>query len=231
MHSAVFGTSPEAAGEAAVRYLTRPDTVELRLRDLLDWAPGPDGRPSPHRLDTALVPDTPDRLQRAKAGGTATHDVALDALCGEIATSMQPGRLYLLGPGTTTALVSHHLGLPATTNGVDAILDGRVVAMDASEEELLRLLDSHPDATLLLGVIGGQGFLLGRGNQQLSAPVVERIGPDNVRILASEAKVAALDPPVLHVDIGAEKGSPMLVGYRRVETAPGRATVLRVTDR
>lgn len=231
MHSAVFGTSPEATGEAAARYLARPHAIRLRPRELLDWAPGPDGRPSSQRLDTALVPDTPDRLQRAKAGGAAGDDAALDALCREIAASLESERLYVIGPGTTTALVCRHAGLEATWNGVDAILDGRVVAADAGEEELLSLLDQHPQATLLLGVIGGQGFLLGRGNQQLSARVIERIGPTNVRILASEAKIAALDPPVLHVDVGTEEGRPALAGYRRVETAPGRSTVLRVTDR
>jgi predicted polyphosphate/ATP-dependent NAD kinase len=77
-------------------------------------------------------------------------------------------------------------------------------------------------------VIGGQGFLLGRGNQQLSPRVLRRIGAADVVVVAGADKVAALDPPVLRVDLGEEEPDRVLDGYRRVLVAPERSIVLRV---
>ena len=80
-------------------------------------------------------------------------------------------------------------------------------------------------------MIGGQGFLLGRGNQQISARVLRRVGADNLVIVAGADKVAALDPPVLHVDLGDDERENLLDGYRRVRVAPDRSMVLRVSGR
>ena len=78
-------------------------------------------------------------------------------------------------------------------------------------------------------MLGGQGFLLGRGNQQISARVLERVGVDNLVIVAGADKVAALDPPVLHVDLGDRASDNLLEGYRQVRVGPGRTMVLRVS--
>jgi predicted polyphosphate/ATP-dependent NAD kinase len=77
-------------------------------------------------------------------------------------------------------------------------------------------------------VIGGQGFLLGRGNQQLSQRVLRRIGVDNLVIVAGGDKIATLEPPVLHVDVGDDEHDRVLEGYRQVRVAPGRSVVLRI---
>jgi predicted polyphosphate/ATP-dependent NAD kinase len=176
----------------------------------------------------ARVPNTPNSLQRAKAFSTGTDDADLVALGREVAGEMPADRLYLLGPGTTVAHVNAALGLPASPLGVDAVLGGRLLAGDAGEAELLSLLARHPSATLVLGVVGGQGFLLGRGNQQLSAAVLEAVGTDNIEILAARGKVAALEPPLLRIDVGDEHATAPINGYRKVRTGRGRSTVLRV---
>ena len=93
--------------------------------------------------------------------------------------------------------------------------------------QLLELLEQDP-ATLVVGVVGGQGALVGRGNQQLSPAVIRRIGPDNVEIVAGLHKLLALDPPVLHVDTGDPALDAELCGYRRVHVAPGRTLVSKV---
>src|SRR5207244_4156787 len=118
------------------------------------------------------------------------EDAALEALCGEIAGELEPGRLYLFGPGTTTGRILHVLGLTGTPLGVDAVRDGALLARDLDEQGLLRLLADGTPATLVLGVIGGQGFLLGRGNQQFSPRVLRRIGSDDVVVVADAGKVA-----------------------------------------
>ena len=225
MRSAVFATSPERAGEAVARYLTSPGRFELVDAEVLD---APDAALESELFAVAHVPAVGDRLQRGKATARGSDDAALAALCEELAREMEPGRLYLLGPGTTTARIAAALGVPSTLLGVDAIRDGVLVAADLDERGLLELLGDDGAATLVLGVIGGQGFLLGRGNQQLSTEVVRRIGAENVVVLAGAGKVESLDPPVLHVDLGDAESDDVLPEYLRVLTAPQRSIVLRV---
>ena len=225
MRSAVFGTTPEAAGEAAARYLASPNAFPLVEREVLDAADGLESE----LFASARSPHVGGRLQAGKATGRPADEAALTALCDAIAREMPSGRLYLVGPGTTTGRILAALGLEGTPLGVDAVLDGELLAADLDEEGLLRLLDAHAEATLVLGVIGGQGFLLGRGNQQISARVLRRVGTDNLVIVAGADKVAALDPPVLHVDLGDGERDTLLEGYRRVRVAPDRSMVLRVS--
>ena len=225
MRSAVFGTSPERSGEAAGRYLAHPDLFGLVEREVLDAA---DAAGESEFFAIAMVPRVPDQLQRGKAAPGPSDDVALAGLCVEIARELESGRTYLFGPGTTTERILRALGLEGTPLGVDAVRNGRLLAADLDEEGLLSLLADGSKATLVLGVIGGQGFLLGRGNQQISARVLRRIGTDNIVIVAAASKVAALDPPVLHVDVGDDEQERVLEGYQQVRVAPGRSFVLRV---
>jgi predicted polyphosphate/ATP-dependent NAD kinase len=224
MHSGVFATTPEAAAETAARFVADPVRVGCVAAEVVDLADGG----SPHLFGVATVPNAGAAIQRAKARTAPADAAALAALGRDVAREMVPGRLYLLGPGTTVAQVSDALGLPASILGVDAVRDGTLLAADAGETELLALLRAHAAATLVLGVVGGQGFLLGRGNQQLSPAVLDAVGPANVEILAAPGKLAALDPPVLRVDVGDDRASAPVTGYRRVRTGPGRSTVLKV---
>jgi predicted polyphosphate/ATP-dependent NAD kinase len=225
MRSAVFGTTPEAAGEAAARFLASPDAVPLLEREVLDAADGMESE----LFALARTPHAGGRLQRGKATVPPGDEAALTALCESIAREMAPGRLYLVGPGTTTGRILRALGIDGTPLGVDAVVDGGLVEADLDENGILRLLDTYPSATLVLGVIGGQGFLLGRGNQQVSARVLERVGVDNLVIVAGADKVAALDPPVLHVELGDGERENPLEGYRRVRVAPDRTMMLRIS--
>jgi predicted polyphosphate/ATP-dependent NAD kinase len=225
MRSAVFGTTPEATGEAAGRYLARPGSFPLVDGEVLDAA---DAATESELFAVARVPSVPGRLQQGKAAARTSDEAGLRALCESIARELEPGRTYLLGPGTTTGRIAEALGLEPTPLGVDAVRDGELVGRDLDEEGILRLLGDGVAATLVLGVIGGQGFLLGRGNQQISTRVLRCIRPENLVIVAGADKVAALDPPVLHVDLGDGEQDRLLDGYRRVRVAPERSIVLRV---
>ena len=100
-------------------------------------------------------------------------------------------------------------------------------ASPGREAELLELLDGR-DARIIVSVVGGQGYVLGRGNQQLSPEVVRRVGLDNLVVVASLDKLLALDPPRLLVDTGDPELDEKLCGYRRVRVAPGHSVVFPV---
>ncbi len=221
MHSGVFAVSPEAAGDAVARYLARPS--ELGEAEIVDTDSS-----GTRLFGTAAVPQISGALQSAKAISTGAVDRDLPGLGRAVAAEMEAGRLYLLGPGSTVAQVSRALGLAPTVGGVDAVLDGRTLVADAGEADLLRLLAVHARAALILGVVGGQGFLFGRGNQQLSPAVLAAVGSENIEIIAAAGKVAALDPPVLRIDVDDRSLRESLVGYRRVRTSRQHSTVLQV---
>src|SRR5437870_1085857 len=90
------------------------------------------------------------------------------------------------------------LGIDKSLLGVDAVVDGKAVAKDLNEKGILHLLDHHPKAKLVVSPIGAQGFILGRGNLQVSPAVLRRIGTKNVIVVATPAKLAMT--PILRVD-------------------------------
>ncbi|MUV56818.1 ATP-NAD kinase family protein [Halogeometricum sp. CBA1124] len=148
-------------------------------------------------------------------------------IASEIVDSMDSDRIYVIGPGTTTKEIMSLLGIEYTLLGVDATHNGELVGRDLSEQELLDLLDGV-DPELIVGVIGGQGFVFARGNQQLSAPVIETIGVDNITIVATEEKIHALEDDPLRVDTGDQEVDNALSGYSRVLTGRGSQMVVQI---
>ena len=144
----------------------------------------------------------------------------------EIARFMQEvmlaDTLYILGAGTTTEAIAHRLGVQKTLLGVDAIKDGVLVAADVNENILLELTEQEKEVRIILSPIGAQGFILGRGNQQISARVVKRIGIKKIIVVATPHKLR--ETPLLYIDSGdplldLEFGNSMQVisGYRMAQ--------------
>ena len=230
MQSGVFATTPESAGDVVASFLSSLPRAAVREAEVvdLDEDSARAGTISARLYGAACVPDDPLRVQAAKQGAPPSDEVALEAVCAAVADGMDPRRIYVLGPGTTTRRVMRRLGLPKTLLGIDAVRGGRLLGADLGERGLLELIGDEP-ATLLIGVVGGQGALLGRGNQQLGPAVLRRIGAENVEVIAGLRKLLALEPPVLRVDTGDPVLDASLCGYRRVHVAPRRDVVYRVT--
>ncbi len=230
IHSAVYAASPAAAGELARRWLDGTITrlVDLEVMDI-DEDACRRGEVLARLYGYLRVPEDRSLTQGAKVGGRGLSDAAAaQAIAERVVESMSPGRLYLIGPGTTTRAIKDRLGLQGTLLGVDAVLDGSLAARDATEAELLALLPPGRDATIVVTVIGGQGYIFGRGNQQLSPGVIRRVSPENVLVVATTAKLAALPFGRLRVDTGDSQLDGLLSGYRRVVTSYAEEAVLRV---
>jgi predicted polyphosphate/ATP-dependent NAD kinase len=231
MHSGVFAATPDAAGAAASAYLRHPGPAALREAEIadVDEDAARDDRVAARLYGSALVPRQPSLMLGAKTPSTTSADAALDALCARLAATLPRGRLTLLGPGTTTGRVLSHLGLRGTLLGVDAVRDGELLGVDLDEEGILALLDDAHDALLLSGVVGGQGSLFGRGNQQLSPRVLRRLGRDRIQVVAAADKLLHLTPPRLRVDTGDDALDAELCGYVRVHVGPGRTIVMKIS--
>jgi predicted polyphosphate/ATP-dependent NAD kinase len=228
MYSGVFANSALLAGRLASQFLeTAPASRRCAEADLLDIDEESVRRdvPATRLFGTAKIPDS-TMVQRAKASLPVDDDGQLLALCRDLAWRIEPNCLYIVGPGRTTRSFLAACGLPKTLLGIDVMRDGAIVAADANEADILRLLETCP-GRIVVGLLGGQGCLFGRGNQQISSRVLRRVGRDRILVLAGAAKLASL-PNGLFVDTGDTEIDRMLSGFIRVETAPGRTALLRV---
>ncbi len=227
MHSAVFARSPERAGQAAAAFLDSAVRPVERVEILdLDEAARRNGRLSAELFAVARSPVARGVRQKPKAGGGDLL-AETDAALGDYVRRMETGQNYVLGPGTTMSALKDRLG-GGTLLGVDLARDRRIIARDLTEDQLLTHLATPASARIVLTVVGGQGFLLGRGNQQISARVIERVGPDRIDVICAADKLAALSPQELTVDTGDVALDARLSGYRQVTTGPGRRQVVRV---
>jgi predicted polyphosphate/ATP-dependent NAD kinase len=230
MHSAVFGVSPEAAGTIAARFLHNPDAMIWQEADVMDIDEAllRQGVVAARLHGVVLAPVDRGAMQRGKAPSLPVDDAALEALADEIVSEMEPGTVYALGCGATMRKIKRRLGGDGTLLGIDVALNGRLIATDVDCERLLRLTAKSP-TRVVVSVTGGQGFLFGRGNQQLSPALLRRVGQDGIIALCGARKLSEFDPAVLRVDTGDAALDRRLSGYIRVRTAPGQSMIMKVS--
>ena len=225
MYSGVFGLTPERTAEIFIGYLEgKLDIAEVDILDL-DEERYRQGEWVVRLYTTALTPFEPTLVQAAKmlitseGDSDAKADIA-EGLREEMGT--HPETLYLLGPGSTLRALSDQLNVENTLLGVDAVKAGKLIGKDLNEQQILELFGQHSDHALIISPIGAQGFVLGRGNRQLTPEVVRQIGVKNIIVAATPAKLARTH--VLHVDTGdagldaaiIDAGYlPVVNGYRR----------------
>ncbi len=240
IHSAVYATSPAHAGELAALYL-EGRVVGLREAEVMDIDEEAfrQGSLSARLYGYLRVPYRASLMQSQKVP-TSGEEESMAEVAADVAARMEPGVLYILAPGTTTRAIARELGVDKTLLGVDVVRapgepgsPAELVAADANEAHLLRLLDGEgegQDARIVVTPIGGQGYLFGRGNQQISPRVIERVGKEHILVVSTPAKLHALGSAPLLVDTGEEAVDEMLSGYVMVVTGYNQRAVRKVTS-
>lgn len=220
MHSGVYAVSPTAAAEivAALVHHQLVDISSAEVRDI-DEAAFRGGIVRSKFYGELLVPRLGHFLQHTKVSGQEVEALVLDDIAADVIESMTADTLYLIGPGTTPLAVTQAMGLAGTLLGFDAVLDRQILAQDLNEQQMLALLaEHHGPVKILITAIGGQGHILGRGNQQLSPLVLKKAGLDSVQILATKTKLKQLQGRPLLVDSGDRQLDLLIAGYKRVIT-------------
>jgi predicted polyphosphate/ATP-dependent NAD kinase len=230
IHSAVYSTSPRNAGELAAFYLGGKSS-EVRLSEAeimdIDEQSFREDRLSARLYGYLKVPYMKRMIQCAKAGGCAGEQQALNAIAADVIRNMETECLYIIGTGTTTRAIMEQLGLKNTLLGVDAVYNGKLVGSDVNEAQLLQMVEEKK-AKIVVGVIGRQGYIFGRGNQQISAKVIKKVGKENIIILATLDKITTLRDAPLLVDTGDEEIDKHLSGYVQVISGLGERIVLKI---
>jgi predicted polyphosphate/ATP-dependent NAD kinase len=223
MHSAVYAVNPEAAGRLLLQMAGGGlvNIAEAEVRDIDEQA-FRQGVVRARHYGVMLVPQDGRFLQQVKCGGQESETLAQVELAAWLVEQLDDDVFWLMGSGSTVAEVMAQLGLPNTLLGVDIIRNRQLVAADVTARQILELIGDAP-AKALVTVIGGQGHLIGRGNQQFSPAVIRRLGRNNIVVAATRSKLAALAGRPLLVDSGDAQLDrqlcgliPVLAGYEDV---------------
>ena len=220
MHSGVYAVSPEAAGEI-VRMLILGELVtiaEQEVRDI-DEDAFRQGIVKAKYYGELSVPEEGHFLQQVKNGGREVEELVLADIAADVIENMDEDTLYIMGPGSTTRAVMEELGLDNTLLGVDLVRDQQLLASDVTGPELEAALEAHSGPVrAVITAIGGQGHIIGRGNQQLTPKVLQRLGREGLWVIATKSKILELEGRPLLVDSHDLALDRALQGYIQVTT-------------
>ncbi|WP_254830575.1 ATP-NAD kinase family protein [Haloglomus salinum] len=214
VYSSVFAVTPRAAGRLAATF----DRVETReVNDIDEDA----YRGGDVRTDLKALANVPvgEELQSSKQIGGGSVEALAQAVAAEIRDD--EGTTYVLGPGSTVDAIKTELGFDGSPLGVDVWRDGEVLVRDAGESDILENLGE--ENVIVVSPIGGQGFVFGRGNPQISPPVIRQC---EVTVVASSRKLD--ETGVLRVDTGDTDLDEELRGWQRVRVGKFERRLMEV---
>jgi predicted polyphosphate/ATP-dependent NAD kinase len=230
MHSACFALNPEIAGMIFRQFhegqlnLTHAEVMDI------DEEAFRAGRLSAELKGMVKIPYLKSALQGGKMASASTSDEkeAQRIIGRRVSEDMDLDTLYLLGSGSTCKAVADHIGLEKTLLGVDAIYNRKMVQMDVNEKDILELLEKYDQAKIIVTIIGNQGFVFGRGNQQFSPKVIKKVGINNIILIATVSKLEKTEK--LRVDTGDPKLDKDLAGFVRVITSYHEDIMMRIEE-
>lgn len=220
IHSGVYAVTPSAAGKVMAKMaageLVSAFTAEVRD---IDEEAFRKGQVTARYYGEMRVPRELEYIQAVKSGGKEHEELVLDDIAAYVAQQIEQDdeHYYVMGSGSTVAAIMQELDLPNTLLGVDVVYQGEMVGSDVTADELLALTDGHP-VRVVVTVIGGQGHILGRGNQQLSPAFMRRINKPDFWIVATKQKIQALDGRPLRLDSGDPELDEALAGSLQIIT-------------
>ena len=229
MHSGVFANNPMTAGkiicDIALGKLT--SVIDAQVMDIDEKAFRAGVVRAKFRGEMT-VPEELRYIQQTKSGGKEVEALVLQEIAADVIDKMKPGIQYLLGSGSTCAAIMESLQLENTLLGVDVVKDRELILVDATETQLFSLVASAP-SEIIITVIGGQGHIFGRGNQQLSPRVIRAVRLENLNVIATKTKLEDLQDKPLLVDTGDPSLDEKLAGLIRVTTGYEDSVLCRVS--
>ena len=219
IHSGVYALTPTAAGRV-VEQMINNEIVSLTDADVMDIDETAfrTGIVKARRYGEMQIPSQLQYIQAVKSGGKETDELVLMDIAAHVVELMEE-ELFVMGSGSTVAAVMQEIALENTLLGVDIIQEQELINNDVIESQLYHAIKtSEHGVKLVITVIGGQGHIFGRGNQQLSPRVIRAIGLDNIIVIATKTKLQALAQRPLIVDTGDVELDAQLSGFIPVIT-------------
>jgi len=227
MHSSVFALSPEAAGEILAAYIDGKTASEEREIMDIDEDNYRRGILTAKLHGYASVPVLKGMMQHSKSAQIIDEEMEKEGIAEQIAHDIEADmeNIYFLGAGTTVFAVKKRLGIDGSLLGVDAVRGRKLCAKDVWDKQMLEMLGDSP-GKIILTPIGRQGFLLGRGNQQFSPRVLEKIGIPNIRVISTRGKLDEIEHMIIYT--GDRALDEQFPSFMKVLTAPDRYRMVQV---
>jgi predicted polyphosphate/ATP-dependent NAD kinase len=228
IQSAVFARNPTRAGELALAFL-QERTHRVRETEVMDIDEDlfREGIVRAKLYGYLKIPYERAHVQSSKAGSPETESFAHQAIAEEIIENMETDYFYIVGPGTTTRAIMDKLQLANTLLGIDLIYNKKLIANDLNESKIVHHIQGKK-VKLIITPIGGQGYILGRGNQQLSPDIIQKIGRENIIVIATRNKLNSLNGQPLLVDSGDKGIDELLCGYIGIITGYREKSIYKV---
>jgi len=232
IYSSVFAINPAAAAESTVAFLE--GQIPTRLGEVVDVdeIAFRKNRLSVKLFGYLTTPDSGPLMQASKSATGLSEDSELDAIAEYFIERIDLGTTYILGPGSTVERIAKRLGVNKSLLGVDVVKgNGTTLRLDVDEAALMNLIGKNSlksSTKIIISPIGGQGFLFGRGNQQITSQVIRRVGVENITVVGSRSKIEALHPRRLLTDSDNDEIDQQLRGYLRVITGYREEMVVKV---
>ncbi|MBS7654925.1 ATP-NAD kinase family protein [Candidatus Bathyarchaeota archaeon] len=230
MHSGVFATNPKVGAKIVKDFFNNQlSLTECEVMDI-DEEAFRRGEVSAKLYGYLKVPSEKFFIQQVKSSVPLVESEQENrkAIAKYLIEEMEDDCIYIIGPGSTTKTIFELLNLEKTLLGVDIILNKKVIAKDANEKEILKILSENSKVKIIVTPIGGQGYIFGRGNQQISPTVIKKVGKENIIVIATKSKLQTLNPKRLLVDTGNPELDEELKGYIKVVTDYKEETIIRV---
>lgn len=206
MYSGIFPLSPIHSANIFNEYINSSNR-EYILREISDLddtliTEGETGTKFSGYLKTPLISNLDSTLQESKGGSIANEKDELENLIEDFNEKYDMDSVYLMGPGSTINSITTSRNLSGTLLGFDILHKNKIIKNDCSENDIFEYITHHKNNIyLVVTIIGNQGFLFGRGNQQISSRILDLIDNNNILIYATKSKLDSLETDIL-IDIG-----------------------------
>jgi predicted polyphosphate/ATP-dependent NAD kinase len=213
MYSAIFAKSPKDAAITLEDYYYK--NADIKLKEILDID---EDEYRKNKLSIRLYGyiksfSAEGMISSGKQAFFSIDEDEIEGISNYLKELINPEFIYIVGPGSTTYYVFKKIGIEKTLLGVDIIKNNKIIKSDANEKDILISL-SNERSKIIVTPIGGQGFLFGRGNQQISSEVIRLVGKENIIVISTKSKISSLK--YLLVDTGDPKVNEMLKGYIKI---------------
>lgn len=217
MHSSVFGVSPKSTAEV-IRAFIMDESYEIVESEVMDIDEEAFRKEILNvKLYGALnVVNKGKMMQVGKSPQSASENADLESIAQYVVDEMKDDTLYIVGSGSTIRPVMNLLGLENSLLGVDLVYNKELIKKDASEKDIYETIMKYPKRKIIVTVIGGQGYIFGRGNQQFSPRVIKEVGKENIIVIATQSKLSHIVGGNLLADTGDDATNEYLQGYYNV---------------
>jgi len=225
MYSAVFAKSPRDAAITLENYYYK--NVNVKLKEVLDID---EDEFRKNKLVIRLYGymksfSSDGMVASGKQAVINIDEDEIEGISNYLKEIMLPNLIYIVGPGSTTYNVFKKIGIEKTLLGVDVIKNYEIIKRDANEKEILNLINNER-SKIIVTPIGGQGFLFGRGNQQISPEVIKLVGRENIIVVSTRSKINSLK--YLFVDTGDLKVDELLRGYIKIIVGYRQEKIMKI---